>query len=320
MRIFDHIRLDLSVEEKALLSLGRTRTRGVGRERLTVRELAEGYLELSGLKEVTRIANGYHLRTLIGLYGDRLARCVGVSEMAAFREIQLRRGVAPATIARRLIVYKAAVNWGVRTRRLSVSPLLDLHIPSVRSRRPVPPSVEELDAMLPVSPPHVQRVIILGLYTGARPGPSELFRLQWMDFDFRNGIIRVPNADKGEEMEGRDVPMRDDIVPLLLKWKELDADCPWVINYRGRQVKSVYSAWRGAQKRAGVLRQFNRYSLRHAHATLDMREHANARVVAEIMGHRDVTQVLKTYYHVGDVEKWEVIQSLPALSLEGLLR
>lgn len=318
MEIFDHIKLDLSAEEKGLLSLARTHTRGTGKERLTVREMVEGYLELQDLRSVTRQANAYHLRFLVGLFGDRLARCVGTPEMAAFREIQRRRGIAPATIARRLIVYKAAVNWAVRTRRLSVSPLLDLRIPAARSRRLAPPTVAELNAMLPVAAPHVQRTIIVGLYTGARPGPSELFRLRWDYFDFGSRMIWIPNASKGAADEGRYVPMRDDIVPLLLRWRDQDAGCPWVIHYRGRPLTSIYAAWRTARIRAGITRNINRYSLRHAHATHDMRQGANAAIVADILGHKDVDQVLATYYHVADVEKWEVIQALPALDIAGL--
>lgn len=315
MRIFDHIKLGLTEEEKKLLALSRSRLTRAGRDRITVRELAEGYLTLADLKKVTREANGYHLRFLVGLFGDRLARCVGLSEMVAFREIQRGRGVSPSTIARRVTVYKAVINWGVRTKRLSVSPLTDLRIPAVRSRRPAPPTIDELNAMLPVAPSHVQRVIILGLYTGARTGPSELFKLRWDFFDFKSRTIWIPNAHKGAESEGRFIPMRDDIVPRMLQWREQDGLCPWVIHYHGRPVQSIYTAWKHTLKKAEIKRDITRYSLRHAHATFDIRKGAQIAVVADILGHKSIVQVQSTYYHIADTEKWEVIQSLPSLTL-----
>lgn len=315
MEIFDRIKLDLTDEEKSLLSLARTHTRGTGKERLTVREMVEGYLELQDLRPVTRQANAYHLRFLVGLFGDRLARCVGTPEMAAFREIQRRRGIALSTISRRLTVYKAAVNWAVESRRLSVSPLAGLRIPSARSRRPAPPTVAELQAMLCYAAPHVRRVIILGLYLGARTGPSELFRLRWADFDARAGVIRVPHAAKSDGADGRDVPVRSELIPMMERWREEDGACPWIIHFHGRPVCSVSSAWHSARRRAGISRRITCYGLRHAFATYALRAGADLRGVAELMGHDDVTQVVRTYDHIDDERRRATVESLPALAL-----
>ena len=48
-----------------------------------------------------------------------------------------------------------------------------------------------------------------------------------------------------------------------------------------------------------------------------MRQGTNAALVGEILG-KDVKQVFNTYYHVGDDEKWEVLQALPKLDLSKL--
>ena len=60
-----------------------------------------------------------------------------------------------------------------------------------RARRNPPPGVSELNALLRVAAPHIQRVILLGIYTGARIGPSELFSLKWDDVDLTRGVIGI---------------------------------------------------------------------------------------------------------------------------------
>jgi integrase len=76
-----------------------------------------------------------------------------------------------------------------------------------RARRTPPPIVSELNALLRVAAPHIQRVILLGIYTGARIGPSELFSLKWDDVDLTRGVIgirlvgQILNARHGRESQ-----------------------------------------------------------------------------------------------------------------------
>ncbi len=56
-------------------------------------------------------------------------------------------------------------------------------LPALDTEKFIPPTPEELDRLLAVSPPHIQRVILLGSQFGMRVGDSELFRLRWEDVD-----------------------------------------------------------------------------------------------------------------------------------------
>lgn len=81
-----------------------------------------------------------------------------------------------------------------------------------RARRTPPPIVSELNALLRVAAPHIQRVILLGIYMGARIGPSELFSLKWDDVDLTRGVIgirlvgQILNARHGRESQLKTKP------------------------------------------------------------------------------------------------------------------
>lgn len=73
---------------------------------------------------------------------------------------------------------------------------MTLRIAKPCNRRITPPSTKEARLLYNVAAPHIRRVIVLGMATGARIGPSELFRLKWSDIDIETGIIRMPTRIK----------------------------------------------------------------------------------------------------------------------------
>ena len=173
-------------------------------------------------------------------------------------------------------------------------------MPHVTARPPerMPPTREEMRRILAVAPEHVRRVILIGHATGARIGPSELFRLKWADVDLVSDVFRMPAADKGATESTRIVPIRSDIIAELTKWHDADGDIEHVIHWRGRPVHTIGVAWRHALKRAGIERQIRPYDLRHAFATDAIEGGADIKAVAQVMGHADPTMLLKVYQHV----------------------
>ena len=79
-------------------------------------------------------------------------------------------------------------------------------------------SINEIRQVYKVAPEHIQKVLVLGISTGARIGPSELFKLKWSDIDFDKNIIYITNADKGgSNNHKRPVPIRNDIKDILVR-------------------------------------------------------------------------------------------------------
>lgn len=208
-----------------------------------------------------------------------------------------------------------AYNWGVRSRHLTANPLTGLRLPTAKPQRIMPPSVREARLIHDAAAPHVRRVVVLGMATGARIGPSELFRLRWSDVDVAAGVIRMPNAAKGARDEARDVPIRDDILGLVRQWQAEDAaaGCPWVIHYRGARVRSVGKAWRNALRRAGITRRIRPYDLRHAFPSAALAHGADIKCVAEVMGHKDASMLLKVYQHTLFRERRRAVNAAPGL-------
>lgn len=298
--------------EKEIIRRTRRRRASVASGRLTVAELLRLYFA-SLQNPQTRASVRYHADSLVSIFGSRKAHRLTLDDVDAWIEIERGRGCTQATINRRAGILRAAYNWGVRARHMTASPLTGLRLPKTRQRRLSPPSVQEARLIYDAAAPHVRRVVVLGMATGARIGPSELFRLRWSDIDIDGGVIRMPNANKGAQAESRDVPIRDDIRDLLRQWREEDAGTPWVIAYRNRQVKSISKAWHGALKRAGIERRINPYLLRHAFASLALAHGADLKCIAEAMGHADARMLLSVYQHTLFEQRRAAVNAAPGL-------
>lgn len=70
-----------------------------------------------------------------------------------------------------------------------------------------------------------------------------------------------------------------------------------IVRYKGKQVNSIKTAWKTCKENAEITRRLRPYDLRHAFATYAMDEGADLKDVADIMGHSDVSMVLKHYQH-----------------------
>lgn len=311
----------LVAREKVLLR--RVRPPRSVRTGITVEELSAAYLASNHLRAVTMRTTRSHLAPMLRLYRQRRVHTLGADEMRVFVECQLVRGVGRTTISLRLTRFLAVVKWGVDTGRLRRLPPIQISVPRGRSRRVAPPSMEELRRLLAHAAPHVQRVILLGLYSGARIGPSELFRLRWEDVDLDEGVIRMPNAAKGCGNEMRTIPIHPELLSLLSAWMRQDADsaCSWVIHWRGRPMRSIAAAWRTAKRAAGITRRLRPYDLRHAFATYALAGGADIGSVAVVMGHRSSAMILRVYQHVQHQQLRDAVNRVPAIpgaSLRGL--
>ncbi|HWX71219.1 MAG TPA: site-specific integrase, partial [Xanthobacteraceae bacterium] len=120
--------------------------------------------------------------------------------------------------------------------------------------------------------PHLRRAILLGLYTGSRPGV--ILALRWDQIDFTNGIMsRVPlgmNEDK--KKRAPKVKLGRRILAHLRRWRELDGPhSKHVCHYNGTQVEDPHGTWKRAVTGAGLElhgpNKVTRHTLRHTRAT-----------------------------------------------------
>jgi len=76
--------------------------------------------------------------------------------------------------------------------------------------------------------------------------------------------------------------------------------------------RNLIRDWHGLTKRAG-LRRVRFHDLRHTAATLMLSAGVDIKLVAETLGHRDATMVLKVYGHVLPHQRDEAAQKMEAI-------
>ena len=223
-------------------------------------------------------------------------------------------GNKPATIRRKMGIVHTVLRWAQRAGMVETVPLFPV-VPKVQHARYVPPTPEEVGAIFRAAPEHLRRVVVLGYYAGMRVGQSELLRLTWQDVDVQAGVIRVPNACKGNADPWREVPILPQLAPLLRQWRDADAAAgiACVVHYHGKPVRKIKTSWAAALRRAGITRHIRPYDLRHGFATQIIAGGADVGTVAALMGHTSPVMVLKHYQHVLNEQKRDAIAALPPL-------
>ena len=279
------------------------------RKSISVRELFDLHFLRCTKSRLTIKQDMYHAKPLLDFFARKMSSSINRADIATFCSEQKRDGKAQSTIHRRVSLLRSVIRWGIQEGLLS-SQLEQWNVPKGKRRRNPPPTASELSALLRVASPHIQRVILLGIYTGARIGPSELFSLTWDDVDLAHGVISMPSANKGGRLAKRDIPIRKELLPLLAQWQRQDGDCPYVISWAGKPVRKIGSAWKTAIRKAGI-RPFRPYDLRHAYATYAIRSGVDLKTSAEIMGHESARMILDVYEHVDWTQKVKAIEAMP---------
>lgn len=114
---------------------------------------------------------------------------------------------------------------------------------------------------------HVRRMILLGLYTGSRPGV--ILALRWDQIDFKTGIMsRVRfNAIEDGKKRAPKVKLGRRILAHLSRWNRIDKNPSGIIcHYEGKQVADPHASWERAIRDAGIER-ITPHALRHTRAT-----------------------------------------------------
>ena len=214
-------------------------------------------------------------------------------------------------------IVRAILNWGVDRGHIAKAPFyrlshrkINTHDHSVDA-----PAHEELQAIYDQAAKHLQRFIVLGMYTGARPGPSELLNLKWADVNWKENYILVRSAMKGGA-QARKVHIHPRLREYLSTWHRQDrGQVEYIAHYLGKKIKDVRCAWYTAKEKAGIDRPLTPYSLRHYFASQALAAGADVRSVASILGNTP-NIVLNTYAHAVEKQLKQTVESIPNLGSE----
>ena len=219
--------------------------------------------------------------------------------------------VKATTVHRDLSDIQAVLNWGADKKFIAYNPVAGFTKPK-RDDAIIPyPKKHELMGLIDHAATHLVKALLLSFYTGLRPGKRELFALTWDDVDFEGRTIMVRSAVKGG-LRYREVPLHKDLEDLLLWWRETD-DCKYIVNYRGKKIGSIKKAFSGAKKRAGITRRLRPYDLRHAFASMVLKNREDLKATSELLGHTRVDTTMRLYQQTDTQMHRDAVDSLPPI-------
>jgi integrase len=229
---------------------------------------------------------------IVPFFSDTLVS--GITHAALDRYVLHRQAMCKnSTIRTELGLIHAALNYAQKTRTIVTNLAKGHRPPRDDTERIRPPSEAEFMAILEQATPALQRLLLVGWYTGIRVGPVEAYGLRWEQVDFEAQILTIKSAQKGGAPY-RAVPIVAPLMELMREW--VKDGCPLIIHRGGQPILTIEKAWASAKRRAGVTRRMRLYDLRHSAATRMVAGGAPITVVASILGH-SAEMCARTYAH-----------------------
>jgi integrase len=187
-------------------------------ERMTFAELAEWYLDLSPVKELSsyiRIKQG--IANFNQVFGTRIVSSLKPLHLEEYQEKREKDGRAPATIDMEIslvktMVTKAFDNDLVDGRTVKAFRVIKRKLKKAANARKRTLTIEEYLKLVDVAPDHLKAFLILGFNTGMRTG--ELRGLRWSHIDREKGVIRLP-ADLIKESKDKVIPMNHHVKRVI---------------------------------------------------------------------------------------------------------
>lgn len=204
----------------------------------------------------------YSISNLLGWWGARTAADISTRTCRDYCA-----GKAPATAGADIKTLKAAVKyWHEEYGPLNFIPSYWKPAPNAPKDRWLTRS--EAARLLKAAKPyqHLRRLILLGLYTGSRPGV--ILALTWDQVDLKNRMLsRVPAGVKQDRKKrAPKVRLGWRILSHLKRWHRIDRGQGFVCHFGGQQIVDPHTAWKKTIK-AAKLKGVTRHTLRHTRAT-----------------------------------------------------
>ena len=136
---------------------------------------------------------------------------------------------------------------------------------------------------------HLARFILIGVYTGSRPGAilglswNRQIGRGWVDLD-RGLIYRHASGSKETAKRQPPVPMAPQLARMMRLWAKSDDNFGPVIHFYGQSILSVKTALGRAVKLAGLEKGISAYTIRHTTGSWLVQKGVSTRKVAEILG------------------------------------
>lgn len=234
----------------------------------------------SALKNLTRLVGHYRA----GEFRPPHAR--------AYYRLRADEGAKPGTVRDEAQRLRAALNWAFREELISRSPPVPLPPAAPpRSRWLTEPEAQALlEACGELA--HLRLFVLLALNTAARSGA--IFDLKWTDIDFAQNVVNYPIKLGGKKRVS--VPMTRQLA-IALKFHQDMAECDYVIEYAGRNVRSVEGAFKTAVAKAGIAK-CTPHDLRRTAGSWMLQRNVPIELISAVLGHSSILITRAVYAHL----------------------
>ena len=194
--------------------------------------------------------------------------------------------------------------------------------------------ISRLEEILLSSDDRISLGILLTLHTGIRNG--ELCGLQWSDFDFNSGTIRIyrtveriknlsPLAERKTkvvitepktESSRREIPLPKTLCLYLRSHSGATDEYLLTGTDKPSEPHTLYVRYERFLRRNGF-ESYTFHAIRHTFATRGIASGFDAKSLSEILGHSDVTTTLRCYVHPSMEEKRNQMETLFNAGIRG---
>lgn len=211
---------------------------------------------------------GYNITNLLKWWGDKTVSNISVKSCRAYADTKTK----PAAGADLKVLKGAVIYWHKEYGPLDTVPEFELPAQNPPKERWL--TREEAARLLWAARryQHMRRLILLGLYTGSRPGV--ILALRWDQIDLKAEVMtRTPDGKaQSKKKRAPKVKLGRRILAHLRRWKRIDKSETLVCHFTdrwhpgSRAVEDPHGAWAKIVKTA-KLKGVTRHTLRHTRAT-----------------------------------------------------
>jgi integrase len=199
---------------------------------------------------------GYQISELLKWWGDKSAAQISAKECRKYAATKTEQAAAQD-----LKVLRASINhWHREYGPLTFVPSFYMPPPSAPRDR----WLTRGEAARLLRSAHgnkfIRRFIILGLYTGSRPGVT--LSLRWSQIDLQSGVLIRDLRPQAKNKRSPPVKIGRRVLGHLRRWRRLDGEAEFVCGGYG----DPHSSWKRIVRASG-LKGVKRHTLRHTRAT-----------------------------------------------------